>query len=146
MDTRSPEQRRRIMQSVRTTNTGPEWAVRRLLHYHGYRYRLHPKTLPGKPDIVFSSRKRAIFVHGCFWHGHDCAKGAAPKSRLSYWSPKLEANKARDLRNLNELEGLGWETLVIWQCETKHTESLLKKLISFLGASRNAIDRLRQIS
>src|SRR3712207_4654869 len=114
MDTRSPEQRSRIMRSVGTQNTGPEWIVRRLLHSNGYRYRLHPKRLPGKPDIVFPSRRKAIFVHGCFWHGHKCDKGRAPKSRLDYWAPKLEANAARDARNLRQLADLGWEALTVW--------------------------------
>ena len=83
-DTRTPEQRRRIMQSVKTENTGPELVVRRLLHGMGYRYRLHRRDLAGKPDIVFVSRRKAIFVHGCFWHGHSCPKGRLPKSRLDY--------------------------------------------------------------
>lgn len=121
------------MRSVRTSNTGPEWVVRRLLHSHGYRYRLHRKSLPGKPDIVFPSRRKAIFVHGCFWHGHGCAKGRPPKSRLDYWSPKLEANFARDARNLEELRALGWETLTVWQCETKDPQPLLERLRDFLG-------------
>src|SRR5690348_10768683 len=95
-DTRTPAQRSRIMASVQQRNTGPEWIVRRLLHSNGHRYRLHSKKLPGKPDIVFGARKKAIFVHGCFWHGHDCAKGRSPKSRLDYWGPKLEANRRRD--------------------------------------------------
>lgn len=133
MDTRSPEQRRRIMQSVGTANTGPEWVVRRLLHASGYRYRLHSKALPGKPDIVFGTRRKAIFVHGCFWHGHGCAKGRAPKSRLDYWGPKLEANKARDSRNEADLRGLGWEILTIWQCETKDEQTLLQRLRNFLA-------------
>lgn len=132
MDTRSPEQRSRIMASVRTANTGPEWTVRRLLHASGYRYRLHSRSLPGKPDIVFSAKRKAIFVHGCFWHSHDCSKGRPPKSRLDYWEPKLQANRARDARNLAELEALGWQTLTVWQCETKDSDTLLKQLTEFL--------------
>lgn len=128
------------MQSVRTTNTGPEWAVRRLLHACGYRYRLHVKALPGKPDIVFPRRRKAIFVHGCFWHGHGCAKGQPPKSRLDYWGPKLGKNKLRDERNVEQLLSAGWESLIVWQCETADAEALLKRLTAFLGWPKNPID------
>jgi DNA mismatch endonuclease, patch repair protein len=131
-DTRSPAQRSRIMASVRQRNTGPEWAIRRLLHSRGYRYRLHAKHLPGKPDIVFPRWRKAIFVHGCFWHGHDCSKGRAPKSRLEYWGPKLVANRRRDERVIAELAELGWKVLIVWQCETKDVETLLEKLWVFL--------------
>lgn len=120
------------MASVGQRNTGPEWVVRRLLHAHGFRYRLHARRLPGKPDIVFPARKKAIFVHGCFWHGHDCQKGKAPKSRHDYWLPKLEANRRRDEQTLKQLGELGWKSLVVWQCETKDPRSLLEKLWVFL--------------
>jgi DNA mismatch endonuclease, patch repair protein len=136
VDTRTQEQRSRIMASVRQRHTGPEWAVRRLLHAHGLRYRLHSKTLPGKPDIVFPGRKRAIFVHGCFWHGHNCSKGRQPKSRLEYWGPKLRANRQRDEWAVAELGRLGWESLVVWQCETKDPEALLEKLWVFLEGTK----------
>ena len=96
MDTRTPEQRRRIMQAVKSRNTGPEMIVRRLLHGMGYKYQLYRKDLPGKPDIALASRRKAIFVHGCFWHGHSCPKGRLPKSRLDYWQPKLAKNRERD--------------------------------------------------
>jgi DNA mismatch endonuclease (patch repair protein) len=145
MDTRSPEQRSRIMQAVGTAHTGPERLVRRLLHANGYRFRLHRKTLPGKPDIVFPSRKKAIFVHGCFWHGHNCAKGRPPKSRLDYWGPKLEANRARDERNDELLRALGWQTLIVWQCETKGPEELFRKLKSFVDGSEKPIDNKGEI-
>src|ERR1051325_667957 len=95
-DTRTKEQRSRIMKSVGTRDTGPELAVRRMLHRMGYRYRLHRKDLPGRPDIAFPSRRKAIFVHGCFWHGHACSKGKLPKSRLDYWTAKVKANQDRD--------------------------------------------------
>jgi DNA mismatch endonuclease, patch repair protein len=98
MDTRTPDQRSRIMQAVKQKDTGPELLLRRALHRLGYRYRTHAKDLPGRPDLVFASRKKVIFVHGCFWHGHDCSKGRLPKSRPEYWIPKIEANKARDER------------------------------------------------
>lgn len=132
-DTRTPEQRRRIMQSVRTADTGPELTVRRLLHGLGYRYRLHPGKLPGRPDIVFPGRRSAIFVHGCFWHGHECQKGRAPKSKLEYWGPKLDANRERDARKEAELRALGWQVLTVWQCEIVDREALQTELIEFLG-------------
>lgn len=133
VDTRSPEQRRRIMQSVKTKDTGPELAVRRALFAAGYRFRLHKKSLPGSPDIVFPGRRKAIFVHGCFWHGHGCAKGQAAKSRTEYWGPKLTANKIRDERNISHLKDLGWDTMVVWQCEATKMETLLERLGIFLG-------------
>src|SRR5687768_10946403 len=109
MDTRTPEQRRRIMQSVRQKDTAPEMRIRRALHARGYRFRLHSKELPGRPDIAFPARKKAVFVHGCFWHGHGCPKGRLPSSRSEYWVPKARA--------ISALEALGWRTLTVWQCE-----------------------------
>jgi DNA mismatch endonuclease (patch repair protein) len=137
-DTRTPEQRRRIMQSVGTRDTGPEMTVRRLLFGLGYRYRSNAKNLPGKPDIVFPGRKCAIFVHGCFWHGHVCRKGHAPKSRLDYWGPKLRANKQRDRVQVLALKSLGWSVTTVWQCETADLEKLRAKLTNFLGGTRSA--------
>ncbi|MDP9053821.1 MAG: very short patch repair endonuclease [Acidobacteriota bacterium] len=134
-DTRTPEQRRRIMQSVKTRDTGPEMTVRRILHRLGYRYRLNVKKLPGRPDIVFSGRMKAIFVHGCFWHGHDCRKGMAPKSRLDYWTPKLNANRVRDAAQLTALEAFGWSVLTVWQCEIKDPDVLSTKVVRFLEGS-----------
>jgi DNA mismatch endonuclease (patch repair protein) len=133
MDTRTPEQRTRIMRSVLTKNTGPEMIVRRTLHALGYRYRLHSKSLPGKPDIVFPSRKKVIFVHGCFWHGHACKKGALPKSRLEYWGDKMQRNQTRDRTTTDRLKELGWDALVVWQCEIKDTDRLKKVLRTFVG-------------
>lgn len=135
-DTRTPDQRRRIMRAVKTENTGPEREVRRLLHRLRYRYRLHPKSLPGRPDVVFPSRKIAIFVHGCFWHGHSCRKGKPPKSRLEYWGPKLKANQQRDATKAAELRALGWRTLTIWQCELKDSRKLTPKLVKFIERKR----------
>jgi DNA mismatch endonuclease (patch repair protein) len=132
-DTRTPEQRRYIMQSVGTKDTGPEMIVRRLLHRMGYRYRLHRKDLPGNPDIVFPGRHKAIFIHGCFWHGHDCPKGRLPKSRIDYWLPKIERNKERDASAVEKLKAEGWDTLTIWQCEIKDRTSLETTLRNFLG-------------
>lgn len=137
VDTRTPDQRRRIMQSVKTENTGPEWKVRRLLHGLRYRYRLHPKNLPGRPDIVFPSRKAAIFVNGCFWHGHGCSKGKLPKSRLEYWRPKVRANRRRDVAKASELRALGWRTLTVWQCEIRDGSKLTPKLIKFIDRPKS---------
>ena len=134
-DTRTKEQRRRIMQAVRGRNTGPEWTVRRLLHGLGYRYRLHRRHLPGKPDLVFVSRRKVIFVHGCFWHAHGCRYGRPPKSRLDYWLPKLERNKQRDTEVRTQLEALRWQVLTVWGCELKDLDSLTATLRSFLDES-----------
>ena len=131
-DTRTKEQRRQIMQAVRGRDTGPEWTVRRLLHGLGYRYRLHRRDLPGKPDLVFASRRKVIFVHGCFWHAHGCCYGRPPKSRLDYWLPKLERNKQRDIEVRGQLQGLHWQVLTVWGCELKDPDSLVAKLRSFL--------------
>jgi DNA mismatch endonuclease, patch repair protein len=107
------------MQSVRRQDTGPELRVRRAIHAQGLRYRLHRKDLPGTPDIVLPRWKTVIFVHGCFWHGHGCAKGKPPKSRQDYWNPKLDGNFSRDRTKKELLESLGWKVLVIWECETR---------------------------
>lgn len=133
MDHVTSEKRRFIMQQVKQKNTGPEMAVRSLLHRLGYRFRIHRKDLPGTPDIVFPSRRLAIFVHGCFWHGHECKKGHAPKSRLTYWLPKIEGNKQRDHRNQTGLIEAGWQVEVVWQCETSDVEALKEKLIKKLS-------------
>lgn len=134
MSDRVPAAKRsEIMRSVKPEDTGPEIAVRKMLHRLGYRYRLHAKDLPGKPDIAFPSRRKVIFVHGCFWHGHRCPYGRLPKSRLEYWQPKIEANRARDARKTSELRRAGWGTAVVWQCELKDSARTLKKLALFLG-------------
>lgn len=140
MDTRTPEQRRRIMQAVRSKDTGPELTVRRLLHRMGYRYRLHRTDLPGRPDIAFIGRKKAVFVHGCFWHGHDCRKGRAPKSRLDYWQPKLQGNIKRDRANKELLEARGWTVLTVWQCELCDLSALATRLQDFVEDQKKAID------
>lgn len=135
MDTRSPEQRQRIMRSVKSKNTGPEMTVRRLLHAMGFRYRLHRKDLPGRPDIVFPSRRKIIFVHGCFWHAHGCSKGRPPKSRLDYWLPKLEQNANRDRTKIEQPAAAGWDVLVVWQCELKELEDLTTRLQDFVDGN-----------
>lgn len=120
------------MQSVRTRDTGPEKVIRSLLHNLGYRFRLHRKDLPGTPDIVFPGRKKIIFVHGCFWHGHSCSKGKLPKSKTEFWSSKVRRNQERDDQNLSQLNHQGWNTMVVWQCELRDKETLTKKIIEFL--------------
>lgn len=117
------------MARVKGKNTKPEIKVRRALHAAGLRFRLHAQTLPGKPDIVLSSRRIAIFVHGCFWHRHpdpDCKLARLPKSRLDFWLPKLDANRERDTRNENELRRLGWDVRTIWECELDNKQSLAR--------------------
>jgi DNA mismatch endonuclease (patch repair protein) len=128
------------MSAVRTKDTGPELGVRRILSRLGYRYRLHRADLPGRPDIVFTGRKRVIFVHGCFWHCHGCEKGRAPKSRLEYWAPKLEANRARDAANVTSLEKAGWEVHIVWQCEFKDPDALEATLVKFVDGIEKSID------
>lgn len=132
-DTRTPEQRRRIMQSVKSRNTGPEVMLRKLLHARGYRFRLHRADLPGSPDIVFPSRRSLIFVHGCFWHGHNCMKGRLPKSRRQFWRAKIDGNRKRDARVRRELRSLGWRIRYVWQCELKASPTLIPRLERFLN-------------
>jgi DNA mismatch endonuclease, patch repair protein len=132
-DTRSPSQRRYIMQAVGTKNTGPEMIVRKLVSGRGYRYRPHRKDLPGTPDLVFLSRRKVIFVNGCFWHGHRCPKGRPPKSRPDYWLPKIAQNKLRDARVVRKLRNSGWQVLTVWQCQTKHPNRLESTIVKFLG-------------
>lgn len=128
----SPETRRRTMQAVKSQDTAPELLVRRMLHAAGYRYRLHLRSLPGCPDLVFPAKHRVIFINGCFWHGHSCARGArTPKSNAGYWVKKIEGNRKRDARNKAELKALGWRTLTLWECQLKSIN--LKKLEHFLN-------------
>lgn len=127
------ELRSRTMRAVRGHNTTPELLVRRLLHGMGYRYRLHRSDLPGKPDIVFSSRNKVIFVHGCFWHGHDCKRGdRMPTTNADYWKAKISRNVERYSRQLEKLAANGWSTLTLWECELKNVEDLRKRLVLFL--------------
>lgn len=133
-DNRTQQQRSETMRAVRGKDTGPEWFVRRLLHGQGYRYRLHDPRLPGKPDLVFASKGKVIFVHGCFWHAHGCRYGQAPKSKLDYWLPKLEANKGRDREKASQLRALGWSVVTVWQCETLSPKRLSRKLQRFLDS------------
>jgi DNA mismatch endonuclease (patch repair protein) len=121
------------MRAVKGKNTKPEWVIRRLLYTAGYRYRLHAKQLPGKPDLVFSGRRKVIFVHGCFWHGHGCARGARqPKANATYWSAKIGSNRERDIRHLAALRLSGWSVHTVWECEITEP-GLLGRLKKFLG-------------
>lgn len=123
-----------VMARVRGKNTRPEMIVRKLVFAAGYRYRLHVRKLPGSPDLVFPSRKKVIFVHGCFWHRHDnCASSRLPKSRVGFWSDKLNGNKARDARNYEVLVQAGWQVLVIWECELGDLSMLEETVRIFLG-------------
>lgn len=127
------EERSRIMRAVKGRDTKPEMTVRRTVHAMGYRYRLHCRELPGKPDLVFPSRRKIIFVNGCFWHGHDCRRGARiPKANRNYWEAKIERNAARDAKNGSKLVQLGWTVLTIWECELKESDTLREKLRQFL--------------
>ena len=133
MDTVTPERRSEIMSRVRAQGSRPERAVRRLVHGLGYRYRLDAEQLPGRPDLVFASRRRVIFVDGCFWHRHPgCRLARIPKSRVEFWRAKLDGNRDRDLVNQRELFRLGWSSLVVWECELKHLESVAERVTLFL--------------
>jgi DNA mismatch endonuclease (patch repair protein) len=133
-DVFSPEKRSDVMRQVKAKGTTPELKVRGLLWGMGLRYRLHRKDLPGAPDIVLPSRKLAVFVHGCFWHGHDCARGArVPKQNRPYWTQKIERNRQRDIRSQAELAAKGWTPLVIWECELKDQPALQARLDAAVG-------------
>lgn len=129
-----PERRSLIMSMVGQKNTAPEMTIRRALHALGYRFRLHRRDLPGSPDIVFPKRRKVIFVHGCFWHGHGCRWGKLPKSRLEYWTTKIETNRERDRVALTRLGEAGWEAMVVWQCELRDMDEALRRVEAFLEA------------
>ena len=133
--TGNPEARSKNMRAIRSRNTMPELIVRRLTHRMGYRYRLHSKNLPRSPDLAFPGRTKAIFVHGCFWHRHDCVRGnLTPKTNQAYWLPKLRKNEERDARNLRELRACGWSVLVIWECEISDGDALAERIRNFLDS------------
>ncbi|WP_236899128.1 very short patch repair endonuclease [Devosia sp. SL43] len=124
------------MSTIRSKNTGPELKVRRLVHRLGFRYRLHRADLPGKPDLVFAGRRKVIFVHGCYWHRHDdpdCKLARLPKSRLEFWLPKLEGNRARDRKNETALAEKGWDILVLWECQVANSSFLEARIRAFLN-------------
>jgi DNA mismatch endonuclease (patch repair protein) len=134
MDTLSPKERSERMARVRGRNTGPERTVRSVLFSLGYRFRLHAPDLPGRPDIVLSSRQSVIFVHGCFWHRHNCRNGRRlPKSRVAFWQAKLESNSERDRRNRDRLRRAGWRVLVVWECQLRDNARLIQRLNQFLN-------------
>lgn len=134
-DVFQPKERSRIMAKVRGEDTSPERLVRSLVHQMGYRFRLHRKDLPGKPDIVLPRHRKVIFVHGCFWHQHEgCPHAARPTSNTEYWNKKLDRNMIRDREHLQKLEYLGWNVLIVWECETRDREKLLEKLKGFLAS------------
>lgn len=119
---------------MRSKDTKPEFVVRRLTHSLGYRFRLHRKDLPGRPDLVFPGRRAAVFVHGCFWHGHDCAKGMKrPATNAEFWNAKLDSNRVRDERHVSQLEAAGWKVLVLWECGLKDLQQVSRQLRDFLG-------------
>ncbi len=139
VDTLSPQARSERMSRIRGTNTVPELAVRRIAHALGYRFRLYRKDLPGKPDLVFPRLRKVVFVHGCFWHGHDCGKGRLPKSNVAFWKDKIVKNRARDAKAVAALKEAGWSVLVLWQCQTKDGKVLENTLKRFLKGSARKI-------
>jgi DNA mismatch endonuclease, patch repair protein len=135
MDKLTPERRSENMRRIKSKGMKPELSVRRMVHGMGLRYRLHRKDLPGKPDLVFGPKRKVIFVHGCFWHGHEregCLDARRPKSNTGYWNPKLTRNKERDAERIAALQADGWDVLVIWECETKDAKALQSRLRNFL--------------
>jgi DNA mismatch endonuclease (patch repair protein) len=136
-DVHTPEQRSYNMSRIRWRDTAPEMRVRRILHAAGFRYRLHGKSLPGKPDLVFARRKAVVFVHGCFWHMHRCKYGKpAPATNQDFWAEKRRSNRDRDRRNRAALEAEGWRVFEIWECETRDPDSLqarIEEVIEFLA-------------
>jgi DNA mismatch endonuclease, patch repair protein len=138
VDKLSEKRRSENMRQIRSKNTAPELALRSLVYGMGYRYRLHRKDLPGKPDLVFPARKKVIFLHGCFWHQHEeCREGRMPGSRRDYWAPKLARNCERDMSAQAALKSLGWDVQTIWECELeKDATEVAHKLYDFLGSAR----------
>jgi DNA mismatch endonuclease Vsr len=137
MDTLTVAGRSERMARIRSKDTKPELRVRKLLHRLGYRFRLHRKDLPGSPDVVFPTRRKAIFVHGCFWHAHEaCTVANRPKSRRTFWDSKFERNKLRDAANQKALKKKGWKVYTVWECETFSERPLSLRLSKFLGPAR----------
>lgn len=133
-DIKTPEERSRNMAAIRSKNTKPEIIIRKALHALGFRYRLHSKNIPGKPDIVLTKYNAVIFIHGCFWHGHDCYLFKLPKTRTEFWKEKIEWNKTHDKKVMKELEQLGWRVAIVWECALKGREKMdINKLIKLLN-------------
>lgn len=137
MDTFSKEKRSEIMSKIKGKDTKPEKIVRSLLHSMGYRFRIHRKDLPGNPDIVLPKYKTVIFIHGCFWHGHDCKVSRVPKTRTHYWIDKFEKNRSRDRKNILDLKQTGWKVCVIWECQTQDFKKIENRIISLLKHDRD---------
>lgn len=134
-DTLTQFARSERMSRIKGKNTKPEMTVRKLVHSLGYRYRLHARDVPGKPDIVFSKRRKVVFVHGCFWHRHvdsSCSLARLPKTRLDFWLPKLERNVERDEETARALVELGWNSLIVWECELRDMVAVKRKVVGFL--------------
>lgn len=137
MNDNGKEKRSFNMSRIRSENTKPEIRLRKALFDKGFRYRLHKKSLPGTPDIIFSKNKLAVFVHGCFWHLHEnCKDGRLPKSRLDYWEPKLKKNVERDRQNIQDLINIGWTVLIVWECEINKDVTAMVKEIEKIVSSR----------
>lgn len=135
MDTLTREQRAKCMSRVRGKDTKPEMVVRRIIHGMGFRYALHSKALPGKPDIVLTRHRKVVFVHGCFWHGHSgCKRSARPTTNAEFWDRKLDRNLARDRQHIRSLESDGWSVLVVWECRTRDVDALQRRIGSFLAS------------
>jgi len=133
VDVFTKEKRHEIMASVKSRDTKPEKTVRSLVHRMGFRFSLHRSDLPGKPDIVLSRHGKVIFVHGCFWHGHaNCRKATIPATNTAFWTEKIAKNKVRDVKSKRQLRRVGWQVLVVWECEIAKTEKLMRKLNKFL--------------
>ena len=145
MDTVDPQTRSKIMTSVGQKNTGAEWVLRRALHRIGLRYRLHDRSLPGSPDLVFSRNRAVVFVHGCFWHSHGCYRSTVPKSRCEFWSEKFRANRSRDERNRDSLLASGWRVVTVWECALKGKAAKPSAVIAdsvktFLDSSEKVVE------
>ena len=136
-DILTPQKRSALMGRIRGIDTKPELFVRRALHARGYRFRTHVRELPGRPDVVFTRRRAAILVHGCFWHRHGCGKTYTPKSRQEFWRTKFAGNVERDRRNQERLTADGWRVFVAWQCEIEADEKFMERLVAFLGPPRS---------
>jgi DNA mismatch endonuclease (patch repair protein) len=136
MEKLTKSERSALMSRVRSKDTKPELLVRSMIHRMGFRYRLHSTNLAGRPDLVFAGRKKIVFVHGCFWHGHNCRAGRnRPASRITYWNAKLERNMRRDRSNSARLRRQGWSVLAVWECQVRENDHLARRLKSFLEDS-----------
>jgi len=141
VDRLTPKERSELMSRIRGTDTKPEMFVRRLVHGMGYRYRLHRRDLPGTPDLVFPSRRKVVFVHGCFWHRHHgCRFAYEPKTRRKFWMAKFEQNVKRDQAAKAALQKRGWDVMIVWECEIRNIEDTRSHLRQFLGAPGSARD------